>query len=117
MKVASTVLKGESGENAVDVFHHSTIFNMSEKDLEKRNIAKEVKSRIVNGEPKQKILEELSQKYKDKAVNALVFVSLGLVILSFFIRLLPAVTLCPKIIEVPIIETETIKTTIYVFSD
>ena len=40
---------------------------MSEKDLEKREIAKEVKSRIGSGEPKQKILEDLSQKYKDKA--------------------------------------------------
>jgi len=40
---------------------------MNEKELEKRNIAKEVKSRIESGEPKQKIREELSQKYKDKA--------------------------------------------------
>ena len=40
---------------------------MKEKDLEKQEIAKEVKSRIKGGEPKQKILEELSQKYKDKA--------------------------------------------------
>ena len=195
---------------------------MNEKDLEKQNIAKEVKSRIENGEPKQKILEELSKKYKDKAaiskqleitpskamkalhrplnitliallglalvvdsvmlyyfkigenmivdistavnvvldlvflwgairyiieiyswiacravsslviivstsmyyrevVSAWIFVSLGLVILSFFIGLLLAVKLCPrrvpKIIEVPVSETETIKKTIYVFPD
>ena len=41
---------------------------MSEKELEKRNIAKEVKSRIGRSDPKHKILGELSQKYKDKAI-------------------------------------------------
>jgi len=37
-----------------------------EQAEEKKLIAKEVKTRIENGEPKQKILEELSQLYKDK---------------------------------------------------
>ena len=34
---------------------------------EKRKIKKDIKTRIGKGEPKQKILEELSQLYKDKA--------------------------------------------------
>jgi len=34
---------------------------------EKRKIRKDVKTRVGKGEPKQKILEELSQIYKDKA--------------------------------------------------
>ena len=38
---------------------------MSDKDLEKKMIKDAVKMRIGKGEPKQKILEDLSMKYKD----------------------------------------------------
>ncbi|MDR2038297.1 MAG: hypothetical protein LBQ60_10290 [Bacteroidales bacterium] len=39
---------------------------MDKNSGEKSQIKKEIKSRISRGEPKQQILEDLSQKYKDK---------------------------------------------------
>ena len=41
---------------------------MNEKGAEKRYLAKEVKMMIAEGEPKEKILEELSERFKDQVM-------------------------------------------------